>query len=363
MQHFTPTLQSNHKLRIAEREIIIFGAGTLGRDIAKTCHDIGLNVVAFADETPAKNSIIIEGVIVLYPSELIAAHPNALWMVCIFQPRHSFLKTREKLLVLGVKDVCSFYEFMRAYPEENLPKYFFDKPENYDLDTLYELRDQLIDNDSKDALNAFIRLVLIGDFACLPYHTIFQQSPITISTKTSFIDAGAYNGDTLEAFITTYGQRVSNYLALEPDCINFEQLQKKVSDLNNHQNIKSLNVALWREDGIISFDSHGNTASAINIDNTEGNKVATRSIDSLWAEFKLEGDVVLKLDIEGAEFETLRSAKMTISKNKPTLMISVYHKPHDLSRLYSLIKSFRQDYQFALRYHANDGSDLILYCL
>ena len=60
----------------------------------------------------------------------------------------------------------------------------------------------------------------------------------------------------------------------------------------------------------------------------------------------------IKLDIEGAELDMLHGAVKTISRWKPKLAVSAYHKPEDLWTLATYIKSLRPDYEFKFRHYA-----------
>ena len=62
----------------------------------------------------------------------------------------------------------------------------------------------------------------------------------------------------------------------------------------------------------------------------------------------------IKLDIEGAELDMLHGAKKTITRCKPKMAISAYHKPEDLWTLANYVKSLRSDYEFEFRHHRID---------
>lgn len=363
MTKVQPTSQHHHLKRLKGQDIILFGAGTLGREMAQIAHAEGLNVVGFADETSAKQGKKLEGVEINTPNNLQKLHPNALWVVCVFLPFHSFVKTKAKLEGLGIKNLASFYEILRAYPQ-HMPKYFFDMPENYDAATLDELRNVLSDEASKETLKAFEDVVSTGEFSVLPYHEFLKDNPIQFTAAHSFLDAGAYNGDTLKAFIKLHGLNFNKYIALEPDSQNFNELEAvAISNFSEKGGgIIALNAALWKEDGTIFFDAQGNTASSINESAINCVEVSTRCLDSLFKEYELDGKTCIKFDVEGAELVAIQAAEHTISTHKPPMMISVYHKPHDLTQIYNVVKGFNPNYRYALRCHAYDGADLMLYC-
>ncbi|MDD7177491.1 MAG: FkbM family methyltransferase, partial [Lachnospiraceae bacterium] len=60
---------------------------------------------------------------------------------------------------------------------------------------------------------------------------------------------------------------------------------------------------------------------------------------------------LLKMDIEGAEYQALLGAKNHIQNDHPVLAISVYHSNEDLLRIPRLIHDICPDYRFYLRYN------------
>ena len=74
---------------------------------------------------------------------------------------------------------------------------------------------------------------------------------------------------------------------------------------------------------------------------------------------------LIKMDIEGAEMDALQGAERTISKYKPGLAISIYHKPEHLWELPLWIANFsrkqRINYQYFLCSHARNSFDTIFY--
>jgi hypothetical protein len=51
----------------------------------------------------------------------------------------------------------------------------------------------------------------------------------------------------------------------------------------------------------------------------------------------------IKYDVEGAEIEALRGSYEVISKHKPTLLVSAYHRSRDI---FSLINYIHEKYKF-----------------
>jgi FkbM family methyltransferase len=115
------------------------------------------------------------------------------------------------------------------------------------------------------------------------------------------IDAGAHVG----LFSLIAAQHAECVVALEPDPINRDVLALN-RRLNRSDRIVIEPAALWSQDGEMPFrTSWHSTGGRVGSDGEL--RVRTRSLDSLIAE---HGDVdLLKLDIEGAEFEVLPAAR------------------------------------------------------
>ena len=95
--------------------------------------------------------------------------------------------------------------------------------------------------------------------------------------------------------------------------------------------------------------------------NPHGNlKAKFIDLDTYIARKNLPRVDYIKLDIEGAELEMLHGAAKTITRCKPKMAVSAYHKPEDLWSLATYIKSLRPDYEFEFRHYRIDSSDYML---
>ena len=72
----------------------------------------------------------------------------------------------------------------------------------------------------------------------------------------------------------------------------------------------------------------------------------------------------VKYDVEGAEAEALAGTRETILRDRPKLLVSVYHRSEDLYALPLQIHAMRPDYRLYLRrYPYVPGWDLNLICV
>lgn len=139
--------------------------------------------------------------------------------------------------------------------------------------------------------------------------------------KKVFIDAGAYNGDTLREF---FGWRQLLGDPNEFEIYAFEpnpNMQKALEDIaSQHKNIEYIPKAVWVADEPIQFAVDttetplGSTVmpGKTNIWDNFGH-VEVQGFDfSEWLKQFIDDEVIIKMDIEGAEFPVLE--KMIIDK-------------------------------------------------
>jgi len=90
--------------------------------------------------------------------------------------------------------------------------------------------------------------------------------------------------------------------------------------------------------------------------------IPLRSIDYLVRNKKIDKVDFLKLDVEGAEMDTLLGAAQSIERFKPKLAISLYHKPNDLFELIAHIKQKFPFYTCHIDHYTIHGEETVLYC-
>jgi len=118
------------------------------------------------------------------------------------------------------------------------------------------------------------------------------------------IDAGANIGCTANYFTSLFPK--ARIISIEPEAKNFEQLVKNTAQLKN---VTPLQKALWKNDGILDVDVNSNESWSFKVkESSIGIKdhsliVEAISIDALIKQFNINVIDILKVDIEGAEYE------------------------------------------------------------
>jgi hypothetical protein len=92
------------------------------------------------------------------------------------------------------------------------------------------------------------------------------------------------------------------------------------------------------------------------------NPVPLRSIDFLVNTKDIAKIDFIKLDVEGAELDSIRGARDSILRFKPKLAISLYHKPNDLFEIILYIKDKFPFYSCYVDHYTIHAEETVLYC-
>jgi FkbM family methyltransferase len=178
------------------------------------------------------------------------------------------------------------------------------------------------------------------------------------------IDGGACYGDTALYFADKAGKGGKVY-AWEFVDDNISVMNKNM-ELNSH--LKNIIEIVRRPMGRNSTDElyASGVGPGSRLDDKPargGVKHTTLSIDDFAKENDLEKLDFIKMDIEGAEADSIRGAARTIAKFKPNLAICIYHKADDYAVIPKLIKEINPDYEFYIGHFTVQGWETVLYAV
>lgn len=173
-------------------------------------------------------------------------------------------------------------------------------------------------------------------------------------SKGAFLDVGSFDGATVVRFKEWYKDDCSIY-SFEPDVVSVNKVQKTLTENKIEANI--MPYGAWNENTTLSFNI--SNAGTSRVSNEGSSVIEARMIDSIIDE-KVG---FIKMDVEGVEREALLGARKTITRDKPILAISVYHKSSDIIDLFSLIDDFSIDYKYYIRHYATSAAETILYAI
>lgn len=161
----------------------------------------------------------------------------------------------------------------------------------------------------------------------------------------TYIDVGAYDGNSIAPVLHFYGNSLKRCIAFEPDEKSKRQLvnflkKEKMSDITS-----VFPYALGNEDATIRFSSAGQMGQV----SEDGDVVLEQRVFDNIPNIEVVGDAMVKMDIEGAEMGALRGMEHFIKKQQPYLAICLYHNEKDLFEIANYIKSLNPGYRLYLR--------------
>jgi FkbM family methyltransferase len=207
------------------------------------------------------------------------------------------------------------------------------------------------DEESKKTFLGMINFRQTGKKSDHIYHGIQNQYFIndffSYGKNEVLIDCGAFNGDTIEAFLKLPNMEYEQIIAFEPGTENFNLLKKK---FGNRQNFMLINAGAYSEDSELYFS--GNLAlghiSEISTGVKGETSIKVKAIDNLE---NIKKVTFIKMDIEGTEMDALKGAEKTILRDKPRLAICIYHSNEDMLRIAEWIHSLVPEYKLYCRQH------------
>ena len=218
------------------------------------------------------------------------------------------------------------------------------------LPNIYEAYKILEDEESKKVFLAAIKGNVtnsISDFRFAPEPQYFLEGFLPVEGDIA-IDGGSFDGATSRDF-SMQGAKV---YAFEMDAQNYQNCLPRAEKYN----FVIENLGLSYQEGKEFYYSSG-TGSLKGYGDVEGNFI---DLDTYVNRKNLPRVDYIKLDIEGAELDMLHGAAKTISRWKPKMAVSAYHKLEDMWTLALYIKSIRPDYKFQFRHYKVDCTDYTL---
>lgn len=351
-----------------ERSIVLFGAGSLGRQLAQCLRRDGIEPLAFSDNNPSIWNTEVEGIRVLSPQDAASKlGDRAAFVVSIWNTNHRFVETRDKLRSMGCQCIIPGLVLRWRYAEDTLPLFWADLPSRT-VAHAEEIRaafDHWSDSFSKSEYLAQLKWRIWGDFDGLSApveDSYFLPGLFTLNTDECFLDGGAYDGVTIRDFLPRVSPFQGKILAVEPDPLNCGMLKEYVKNLPSKlgQRIQIIDRGLWNRCESIRFNVTGTMGSSIV--ESGGVELDCVTLDQICIETGMAPSFI-KLDIEGAEIKALLGGARLLKETRPILAVCVYHCFDHLWAVAECIHRINPDYRLYLRVHEPDGWQLVLYAV
>ena len=243
----------------------------------------------------------------------------------------------------------------------------FAKSHDTEFRNVYKM---LADEQSKKVFENVIRYKLSGDLKYLkavetPSDEKFDL--LNIGIEETYVDLGAYDGDTLVEFLNETSMQFKKLYAMEPDSKSYRKLKRRLYMISSAL-LECYNCGAWSENTTAVFSlSKGRGSRAVSDNGSPPrHSPRIREVKMMTVDTMLGGKeaTYIKFDVEGNEAEALRGAADTITAFKPKLNIALYHRSEDMFELPMLVSKFNKKYKFYMRHHPYFPDwDTNLYCI
>lgn len=195
--------------------------------------------------------------------------------------------------------------------------------------------------------------------------TAYREFPELFKRGTAIVDAGCYDGYDTIRFSQWCEGGYSKIYAFEPDEKNYLRCKENI-EAANIPNVTLIQAGLSEFPGESSFMTSGPGSHLVEETEIKHNYIQQGLEHPLVQICALDNVVdteigLIKMDIEGAEFDALHGAKRVIQRDKPQLTICVYHRQGDVLAIMDYIHSLVPEYRFWLRHYGFTEWDTILY--
>lgn len=333
------------------KNLVIFGAAMNGKFTLEYLTERGIHVTAFCD-----NSIHMQGKTICgkpcFSFEDIKKIDDVFVIVAITR-KSNLLAVCGQLSEAGL----NFVSFRALISALNQPE-------------LQEVMDSLRDDMSKRVFTTLLCAGADNDYdsisaVCSPDQYFCIPQLFDESNSGSFVDCGAYVGDSLEQILWKVQPAPERIYAFEPGAVQFKALEFRRERLLREWALKPDQIVCVQagagcQDGSMELDTSVGLSSAhLSSESSNANTVSIRSLDSFLRDEKV---AFIKADVEGAELDLLRGAEGIIRQQKPSLAICIYHRASDYFIIPKYIRSLVPEYKMAIRHHTIAMTETVLYC-
>jgi FkbM family methyltransferase len=333
--------------------VILFGAGSAGLDAVWYLEQKNVNVMFFCDNDHAKHGNIIAGKEIYHPKILLDYQDDVVLITSDYAK-----EIGKQLQGLGIK---KFYYFGYCHDYERWHNHFNPGLIQDAFREIDQVRNLFSDDSSRLMFERLISFRMTSDptHVSVSDYDDYWHPSVYPAPGDVIIDAGAWTGDTARFF----AQRLKGecfVLSFEPDGRNYRMLQENISKFDLVSIVKPINLGIWNTNTFLNFNDSIKKSEQFRIDETGDKEIEVVSLDSFIKTKALSVDLI-KMDIEGAEYEAISGSKNIIKKFAPKLQICIYHKPDDLWKIPILIKKLNSNYKLYLGVHKQHFIDTVLY--
>lgn len=342
--------------------LVFFGAGRLGEIALRDLRKAGRAPVAFADNKAERWGSDLHGIPIVSPQDAAARFgADRVFVITVYTSAPVWAQLR----ALGIEPI-SFARLAWLFPSEFLPHAGLDLPHRI-FHCAAEVRaafDVWSDEESRvEFLQQLQWRTTLHPEILRPHppaeETYFANELFSLKSDEVFVDCGAFDGDSIRAFLNRAHGQFRQITGLEPDPLNRERLERFRSTLpaDVQERIRLLPFAVGDKRERLMFDVTGTAASHTGAGSYE---VTCAPLDEIAA---VPPPTLIKMDIEGAEPFALRGASEILRNHRPILIICLYHALEHLWKIPLYLKRLIPEYDLFLRRYSDECWEIMCYAL
>ncbi len=322
-------------LKTAEKPVFLYGMGNGADKILNEAERRGIKISGVFCSDGFVRDKTFRGFRLLSYSDVKRKYGNVIVLLCFGSSRPEVLQNIKKISLeqeLLAPDVPVYGNaiFDVDYCRNNRGA----------LEWVYS---RLCDDVSRNTFECTVKYKITGDpeflYRCEVSPNEPYESFLKPTGRESFLDLGAYNGDTVKDFAERFGD-YKFITAVEPDPKNFRRLSVNT---DGFKNIRLINACISDKCGNKEFSFKKGRGSS-----SGGTKtIPALTVDSIATETPV---TFIKMDIEGEELNALKGAERTILSLRPKMLISCYHRSEDIITLPKAVLKLRDDYKLYMRH-------------
>lgn len=361
-----------------DAELLIFGAGSHARKLARALRSTGRSILAFVTTQPSSYSHL-DGIPVHSWETLPERLRGKRQVACgIFNRSDAYNKLATIMQANQFSRILWPWDYYPILCHQLGWCYWLDhqpKPLSaWQQDESYrELIFMLADEESKSIVNRILAFRQGEDLDFASYTSLESQyfNPITLTAlplnrPICFLDIGAYDGDTLQALCRQV--KVAKAVLIEPDPQNFAQLKRRL-DLLTHQytelNPYALPVGAGDQYGFFSLAGEGEGVLVTTAEDISHSKHCSVTVVPLDDVIPADHFDFIKIDVEGSDLAALQGIQKLARRSHAILAISLYHRPHDIIEIPRAVMGLLRglSYQYFIRQHMCNSFETVLYAV
>lgn len=328
------------ELKHSRYPIFIWGAGSMSLEVEKRLIEKGISFVGKFINTKLEQAHVVDDQKEIFSLQEIEEKYKKINVVM----GHGHYEKAEELKSHSFID--QIYIIPNPYPQYKGPDLEY---VNNNQEKLEYIKKHLADDKSRNVLEKYISVWTTNDISHLLESDvcvsgIYRLENLNVSTKESFVDVGAWEGDTVELFLKETKGDYEYIYAIEPDPHSFEKLERRFV---KRENISLIQCGMGEKAGELYLGEENSQSAFLKEEETE-RKVKVMTIDTLFEEKSVS---LIKIFVPFMFYEILKGGENVIRQNRPRIIVNVAADNKCL--LYDTVKWISElglDYKLALRF-------------